>query len=180
MSLRCQGSDQAFEHRADQRSSRKPSVLRRQMTGLHRGRDARPELVSKRTPERDPHRFHLGFGGICDQGPDQFPLPQRPRRESRDRGGQCRKRAGCGLAGAPDGCDLSLGHDADQRRHKLGLGREIAVDGTGGDARAFSDSGDLHRRHPALRRGNTCRGQDGLMAGGLFPGNLWGAPIGHG
>ena len=69
---------------------------------------------------------------------------------------------------------------ADQFGDEIGLGREVAVDGAGGDAGALGDRGDLHRRHAALGGDFRGRGQDRLLALGQAADHVLGAAIGHG
>jgi hypothetical protein len=81
-------------------------------------------------------------------------------------GHERRQRARRRRRGAADGGDLLLGDDGHQRGDEISLGREIAVDGAGGEAGAFRHRDDLHRAHPAFARQRP-RGRDyGLMAGG--------------
>src|SRR5208282_2327500 len=69
---------------------------------------------------------------------------------------------------------------AEQRRNKIGLGREIAVDRPGRDAGAAGDCRDLHRRHAAFARRLPRRGNDGVAACRQAAGNVLCAAVRHG
>ena len=148
------------------------------------GRDRRADMGRKfrrqPAPERQAVGRRIGFGRACQHGEGQPALPQGAGRECHDRGRQRRQRPRRRRGGAADGRDLLLGDDGHQRGDEIVLGREIAVDGAGGDAGAFRHRDDLHRAHPAFARQRPRRGDYGLMAGGKARDHPFRAAIGHG
>ena len=143
-------ADQAFQQRADQRRRREPRVLLRQMAGLHRGRDARLRIPPPAPPDMRPAPLHLGIDRLGDHRPGELAAAAAPaRRRSRSR----RPAPTAGPArpspALPHGGDLAFRHRRDQRRHQIGLGREIAIDGAGRRSR--------RARRPARSAPPPCR-----------------------
>src|SRR5581483_3457073 len=60
-----------------------------------------------------------------------------------------------------------------------GLGREIAIHGACGDARAPGNSGDLHGRHTVLARQRPSSRQNRVLPRGELLDDLFGATIRH-
>jgi hypothetical protein len=76
--------------------------------------------------------------------------------------------------------DLALGDFAQQRRHQVGLGWKVAVDGSGRDLGTPGDACDLHGGHAALARDPPRSGDNRIVPGGETPGDVFGAAIGYG
>jgi hypothetical protein len=106
-------------------------------------------------------------------------LGERTNGEGGDAGRQRRQRPGRGVGGAAHGRHLALRDGGDHVGDQVGLRREIAVDGAGGDIGALGDGGDLHRLHAALAGQRQCRIQDRLLASGDPTDHVLRAAIGH-
>jgi hypothetical protein len=115
------------------------------MAGGDGGADMGCQFRRQPAPERQALGRGVGFGRARQHGVGQPALPQGSDRECLDRGRERRQRAQRRGSGAADGGDLLLGDDQHQRGDEIVLGREIAVDGAGGDAGALRDLDDLHR-----------------------------------
>ena len=149
------------------------------MAAFDRGLDARLQFGGERLAEVEPHRVHLRIDRLAEHRPGQSPLGKRARGEGGDAGRQRRQRPRRGVAGGRHGGKLAAGNGGDQLGDQIGLGREVAVDGAGGDTGARGDRGDLHRAHAALGGDGRRRGQDCLLPLGQTANHVLGAAIGH-
>ena len=132
--------DQAFEQRADHGRRRDRHILLGHMLVRDGDADAAGELGGDGLAEFEPRFVGLLVDRLGQHRPGEPPLAQQPRGERRERGGKRRQRPGRGVGGAADRRELALGDDADQFGDEIGLGREIAIDGAGGDAGALGDA----------------------------------------
>jgi hypothetical protein len=100
-------------------------------------------------------------------------------RDRGDGGRERRGRPGRGIGGSANRGQFIARDLRDQFGDQVRLGREIAIDGAGGDIGADRDRGDLHRGHAALGSGIPRRRQDGAAPRREAFYDLMGPPVDH-
>ena len=125
--------------RAEQRGSGERRVLRRQMSGAHRGIDPGCDLAGDFAAAGEPRRRDVDIDRFGQNAPGELALRQHMHGNGGDGGGQRRGRPGCGIRRAADRRQFVARDLGDQFGNQLGLGGEIAVDGAGRDIGADRD-----------------------------------------
>ena len=150
------------------------------MPAFDRYPDTRFQLGGERLAEIEPHGVDPAVDRLAHHRPGQPPFVERTGGEGGDAGRQSRERPGRGIAGGYHDRKLAAGDGGDQFGNQIGLGREVAINGAGGDAGAFCDRSDLHRPHAAI--GGNLRGgfEDRLLPLGQAANHVFGAAVGHG
>ena len=144
------GADERLPDRPDERRRAELRVLRRELAGLDPVRDHPGERVAVGPPEDEA----LGLDGADRPAPRSTPRRAAARAAPAARRSRRPRDAGDGGAarfagGGGDGVDLVLGRLAEDLGEQVGLRREVAIDGAGGDPRPRGDRRDLGLGVPA-------------------------------
>ncbi len=149
------------------------------MTSGKGGADALLEHAGQRLAIADAHLIEVPLDRLRDQGEGEPSVGEHPRPEGRQHSGKRRQRPRCSVRSFRQRRDFGLRLCRHQCGHKFGLGREVAIDGTGSDPGSRCNRGDLHCRDTSLRRQRARRLQDGLMARSELPLDVLSAAVGH-
>ena len=172
-------ADQALDQRPDQRRGRERSVLLGETPARLGISNERVEFVDQRLPIHGARDVNLGLDRLGNQREGQPPTGKGARRERGDGGGERRKRAGRRLRRAFQRRQFARGKLRRQRGDEIGLGREIAIDRTGGDPGADGDRCDLDRGHSAFGRGLAGGRENCGPAGGKPTDDIFGLAVRH-